>query len=335
MLYHFIYPLTKYITGLNIFGYITVRSVIAFMIAFIICVLFFPVFIRKMKHWKANQIIREEGPQSHMDKVGTPTMGGLLVIISVVAALLICGNFANLYTLIITFCTLSFAVIGFLDDYLKISKKSSDGLHAKFKLISQTLLALIISTAIYVILGDDFTYLTIPFFKNIRLTLGILYIPFGTFVIVAFSNAVNITDGIDGLASGLLVAVVATLGVLCYVTGHKNMAEYLYLDFIEISGEMLVYCFAFIGGLSGFLWFNAHPAEIFMGDTGSLSFGGIIGTISMMIKQELLLVIIGGVFVAEIISVIIQVWYFKRTGKRFFKMAPLHHHFELKGWEES
>lgn len=335
MLYHFIYPLSKYFTGLNIFYYITFRSVIAFMITFTICLLVFPWFIKVMKQWKANQIIRDEGPESHKIKVGTPTMGGLLVIISVIFSLLICGNFSNLYILIILFCTISFGIIGFFDDYLKISRKSSDGLHGKFKLISQLLLAVIISTAIYIILGKEAAYLNVPFLKDVKIPLGILYIPFGTFVIVAFSNAVNLTDGLDGLAGGLLIAVFATFGVLSYIIGHKKIAEYLYLDFIGMSGELLVYCFAVIGGLCGFIWYNSHPAEIFMGDTGSLSFGGIVGTMALMIKQELLLAIVGGVFVAETMSVIIQVVSYKLTGKRVFKMAPLHHHFELKGWDES
>jgi len=335
MLYHFLYSLTKWITGFNIFGYITFRSVIAFLISFIICLAFFPWFIEKMKRWKASQIIRVEGPQSHQIKVGTPTMGGFLVIIAIVISLLVCGNFNNLYILVILFATISFGIVGFFDDYLKITKKSSDGLQARFKLVSQILLATIISTAIYFIMGDKMAYLTIPFIKSFKLSISFFYIPFGVFLIVGFSNAVNLTDGLDGLAGGLLIAVVATFGLLSYVTGHKELSTYLYLDFIPISAELLVYCFAFIGGLCGFLWFNSHPAEIFMGDTGSLSFGGIIGTMALMIKQELLLPIVGGVFVAETLSVIIQVTSYKLTKKRVFLMSPLHHHFELKGWKES
>lgn len=335
MLYHFIYPLSKFFTGFNIFGYITFRTVIAFILTFLICLLIFPKFINVMKNWKASQIIRDDGPESHKDKIGTPTMGGLLVIIAVVINILICGNFSNLYILIILFCTISFGIIGFFDDFLKISRKSSDGLHAKFKLISQIILALVISSSIYFILGKNMGYITIPFLKNIKIYMGLLYIPFGAFVIVAFSNAVNLTDGLDGLAGGLLIAVFATFGLLSYVTGHAEIAKYLYLDFIGMSGELLIYCFAMIGGLCGFIWYNSHPAQIFMGDTGSLSFGGIVGTIALMIKQELLLVIIGGVFVAETLSVIIQVVSYKLTKKRVFKMAPLHHHFELKGWAES
>ena len=334
MLYHFLYPLSKYITGFNVFNYITFRSVIAFVISFVICMIFFPAFIKFMLKLKARQVIRQEGPETHQAKIGTPTMGGILIIISMLVSLLICGNFTNLYVLIIVFTTISFGIIGFIDDYLKISRKSSDGLHARFKLISQILAATAITVALYYILGDK-TYITVPFFKSLKLSLSIFYIPFGIFLIVSFSNAVNLTDGLDGLASGLLIAVVLTIGLLSYITGHMEISQYLYIDFIPMSSELLVYCFAFIGGLCGFLWFNSHPAEIIMGDAGALSFGGIIATMAMMIKQELLLPIVGGVFVAETLSVSMQVIYYKMTKKRIFLMAPLHHHFELKGWKES
>ncbi len=337
MLYHIIFKLSNKFTLFNVFGYITFRSVIAFILSFTLCVIFFPRFIKFLTKWKANQIIREEGPKKHLDsKVGTPTMGGLLVIVSILISLLFCGNFLNLYIWIMLFATITFAIIGFFDDYLKISKKTSEGLQSKIKLFSQILTAAIISISIYFILGKDFAYINIPFFKDIGIYLGgFLYISLSTFIIVASSNAVNITDGLDGLASGLLIAVVSTFSVLSYLTGHESFAKYLYLDFLPLSGELVVYCFAFIGGLCGFLWFNSHPAQIFMGDTGALCFGGIMGTIAIMIKQELLLAISGGVFVAETLSVIIQIIYYKMTKKRFFLMAPLHHHFELKGWTES
>lgn len=335
MLYHIIYPLAKTFGFINVFGYITFRSVLAFLITFLLCVLVFPFFIKKMVQFKVNQIVRKEGPQSHQIKVGTPTMGGFLVIIGMVTSLLICGNFNNFYVLIILFATISFGVVGFFDDYLKITRKSSDGLHAKFKLFSQIFLATAISTAIYLIMGNDVAYISVPFFKNLKIYLSYFYIPFGVFWIVGFSNAVNLTDGLDGLAGGLLVPVVLTMGLFCYVIGHKEFAQYLYLEYIPMSAELLVYSFAFIGGLCAFLWYNSHPAQIFMGDTGSLSFGGIIGTMALMIKQELLLLIVGGVFVAETLSVIIQVTSYKLRKKRIFLMSPLHHHFELKGWKES
>lgn len=337
MLYHLIFKLSSQFTFFNVFGYITFRSVIAFILTFAICVIFFPRFIKFLTKWKANQIIRDEGPKSHHNsKIGIPTMGGLLVIVSILFTLLICGNFSNLYILIVLFATITFGIIGFIDDFLKITKKTNEGLQAKIKLISQILAAAIISIAIYFILGKNFAYINIPFFKSIEINLGgILYILFSTFIIVASSNAVNITDGLDGLASGLLIATASTFGVLSYLTGHESFAKYLYLDFLPLSSELLVYCFALIGGLCGFLWFNSHPAQVFMGDTGSLCFGGIIGTIAIMIKQELILAISAGVFVAETMSVIIQVVYYKITKKRFFLMAPLHHHFELKGWQES
>jgi phospho-N-acetylmuramoyl-pentapeptide-transferase len=350
MLYHFIYKFAKWISFFNVFGYITFRAVISFIITFITSLLFFPKFIKMMTIWKANQIIRDDGPKTHNKKIGTPTMGGLLVIISIIFSLLICGNFNNKYILIVIFATISFALIGFLDDFLKITKKTTEGLQAKFKLISQICIAFVVTIAIYLILGKDFAYISVPFLKNVSIDLSdiyfiifgininlgaIIYILFGVFVIVAFSNAVNITDGLDGLASGLLIAVATTLGLLGYLAGHEGFARYLLIDFLPLSGELLVYTAAMIGGLCGFLWFNSHPAQIFMGDTGSISFGGIIGTLALMIKQELLLAVIGGVFVAEILSVTIQVLYYKMTKKRVFLMAPIHHHFELKGWAES
>lgn len=335
MLYHFLYSLKKYFSFLNVFGYITFRSVVAFILSFLIAIIFFPLLIDAMKKWKASQIIRDDGPQSHQGKSGTPTMGGVLVVISIVISMIICGNFNNLFIIILLGATILFAFIGFLDDYLKISKKSSAGLHAKFKLISQIIVALIISILIYIIFGPSSSKIYVPFLKNVFIDISILYIPFGVFFIVGFSNAVNLTDGLDGLAAGLLVPVFATFGLLSYITGHKEIAEYLYISYLPLSSEVLVYCLAAIGGIVAFLWYNAHPAQIFMGDTGAISLGGIIGTIAMMIKQELLLVIIGGVFVMETLSVIIQVISYKTRKKRVFLMAPLHHHFELKGWKES
>lgn len=338
MLYHIIYPLAQKVTFFNVFGYITFRGAIAFVLSFLLCLIIFPSFIKRMKEIKVAQIIRTEGPKSHLAKVGTPTMGGLVVIIVTVVTMLICGRLDNLYILLLLFCTVSFGIIGVLDDYLKLSRHSSDGLHAKFKLISQICIAFIISLSIFLIMGRDSSYISIPFVKSesFKINISWFYVLFGVFLIVGSSNAVNLTDGLDGLAGGLLIPVFLTYGLFSYIQGHKEMAKYLFLDYLPVSGEILVYCLSILGGLCGFLWFNTHPAEIFMGDTGSLSFGGIIGTIAMMTKQELLLGIVGGVFVAETISVIIQVVYFKKTGgKRFFLMAPLHHHFEQKGWQET
>lgn len=339
MLYILGIKLSKYFFVLNIFRYITVRSVIAFLIAFLLCIIIFPFFIKKMKSWNAKQIIREEGPKSHNIKANTPTMGGILIIFSILIALIVCGNFNNLYITIIIFATVAFAIIGFIDDYLKVVKKTSAGMHARIKLFSQIFISFVVALAVYYILSltnKDIAYLTIPFFKNVRIYVGpVVYILFCTFVIVGSSNAVNLTDGLDGLASGLLIAVTVSYGFLSYVTGHEKIANYLFIDFIPMASELLVFSFALIGGLAGFLWFNSHPAEIFMGDTGALCFGGLVGIIAMMIKQELLLLIAGGVFVAETVSVIIQVVSYKLRKKRVFLMAPLHHHFELKGWSES
>ncbi|MBN2547014.1 MAG: phospho-N-acetylmuramoyl-pentapeptide-transferase [Spirochaetes bacterium] len=339
MLYHFAAKLSDYIFVFNVFRYISFRSVIAFLLSFMICMIFFPLFIKKMTQWKANQAIREYGPKSHNKKIGTPTMGGFLVVASIIITMLICGNFNNLYILIILFATIAFALIGFIDDFLKISKKTPNGMHGKIKLLSQFFISSVVVIAVYYILNKDnadIAYITVPFLKNVKLYLGpFIYIPFCIFIIISSSNAVNLTDGLDGLAGGLLIPVVTTYGFLSYVTGHEPFAKYLLIDFIPLSSELLVFSFALIGGLSGFLWFNSHPAQVFMGDTGSLCFGGLVGVVAIMIKQELLLAISGGIFVAETLSVIIQVVYYKFTKKRIFLMAPLHHHFELKGWSES
>lgn len=351
MLFHLVFPFAHFVSFFNVFGYITFRSVIAFIITFTISVILIPFFIKMMKKINAKQIIRDDGPQSHKVKIGTPTMGGIVVIIAILFGMLISGNFSNLYVWLVLFATVAFGIVGFIDDYLKISKKSSEGMHSKIKLVLQFSIALIITVVLYFVIGKEdavnnkslfnyflvnkFAYITIPFLKNIKIYLSIFYIPLGIFIIIGSSNAVNLTDGLDGLAAGLLIPVTVTFGLLSYISGHIKMSDYLFMDFIPMSSELLVYCFAMLGGLTGFLWFNAHPAEVFMGDTGSLAFGGIIGTISMMIKQELLLAIVGGVFVAETFSVMIQVLYYKRTKKRVFLMAPLHHHFEMKGWKES
>ncbi len=336
MLYHFLFSLRDQISAFNIFGYITFRAVIAFVIAFLTSLLLFPRFIKMMNNMRLKQVIRDEGPESHKIKIGTPTMGGVMIIISIVIALIFASNYHNSYTWIVLFATVSFGIVGFIDDFLKVFKKTSDGMHGKVKMILQTFIAIIISSVVYFTFDETLRVISIPFVKNLAISMPwYIYIPFGTFIIVASSNAVNLTDGLDGLAAGLMIAAIGSYGFFCYISGHIEFAKYFYLNYLPISSELLVYCLAMIGGLCGFLWFNAHPAQIFMGDVGSLTCGGMLGTIALVIKQELLLAIIGGVFVAEAMSVIIQVTSYKLFKKRVFLMSPLHHHFELKGWAES
>lgn len=335
MLKELLFPLTEHFTFFNIFQYITFRSAYAAVTALLICFIFMPKLIAFLKKKRVGQEIREDGPRTHLIKSGTPTMGGILVNLAMVFSVLLWQDIRNPYTWIVVACILGFGTIGFIDDYLKVFKKNAEGLHARFKFIGQTLLAVGIVTFLYFNSNPETTLLYIPFVKFPVLDLSLFYIPFGVLIIVGFSNAVNLTDGLDGLASGLLIIVGLTFAILAYLTGRADYSAYLQIPFLENAGELTVLCFSLIGSVVGFLWFNAHPAEIMLGDTGSLSLGGIIGVVALMLKKEILLIIIGGVFVLEALSVIIQVVSFKLRGKRVFKMAPLHHHFELKGWAES
>ncbi len=335
MLKELLFPLTKYFTFFNIFQYITFRSAYAAVTALLICFIFMPKLIKLLKRRKVGQEVREDGPQSHLVKSGTPTMGGILINLAMVFSVLMWQDIQNPYTWIVVICILGFGTIGFIDDYLKVFKQNAEGLHARFKFIAQAVLAAGIVTFLYINSNPQTTLLYIPFVKFPVLELSFLYIPFGVVIIVGFSNAVNLTDGLDGLASGLLIIVGLTFAILAYLTGRADYSTYLQIPFLEGAGELTVLCFALVGSVVGFLWFNAHPAEIMMGDTGSLSLGGIIGVVALMLKKEILLIIIGGVFVLEALSVIIQVVSFKMRKKRVFKMAPLHHHFELIGWAES
>lgn len=335
MLYQFLYPYHIDFTFLNIFRYITFRTIYGGLTAFLICFLFGPFVIEKLSQLQVRQIIQTDGPQSHMGKQGTPTMGGVLILFSVFTVTLIWGNLTNHYVVILLLALLLFGLIGFVDDYLMLIKKRNMGFTARGKFLIQVLFALIISFLIYKCPDFD-SNLTIPFFKDISPDLGIFYIPFATLVIVGTSNAVNLTDGLDGLAIGPYIVASVTYMFFAYVTGHTQIAQYLHVRHIASAGEISVICGTLAGAGLGFLWFNAHPAQIFMGDSGSIPLGGILGTIAVITKQEILLLIVGGLFVIEALSVIIQVSYFKLTkGKRIFRMAPLHHHFELKGWHES
>ena len=335
MLYEFLYPYHVDFSVLNIFRYITFRTIYGGLTAFLICFLFGPFVIRKLSLMQIGQIIQTDGPQSHLGKQGTPTMGGILILFSIFLTTVIWGNLTNHYVIILLLALMLFGFIGFIDDYLMQVKKRNMGFTAKGKILIQILFALIISCLIYECPDFD-SNLTIPFFKDVSPDLGIWYIPFACLVIVGTSNAVNLTDGLDGLAIGPYIVASVTYMFFAYVAGHAQIAQYLHVRHIASAGEISVICGILAGAGLGFLWFNAHPAQIFMGDSGSIPLGGILGTIAVITKQEILLLIVGGLFVIEALSVIIQVSYFKLTkGKRIFRMAPLHHHFELKGWHES
>jgi len=328
-------PFVDKFSFVNIFQYITFRAAYAAVTSLLISFIFGPALIRALKKRKAGQEIRDDGPRTHLIKSGTPTMGGILILIAVIVSVLLWQDLGNYYTWVSLLSLVGFGLIGFVDDYLKVFRHSSDGLQAKFKFSAQVVISLIIVMIIYYEDSGYATLLYLPFFKYPVLDLSVMYIPFAVILLVGFSNAVNLTDGLDGLASGLVILAGLSMGIITYLTGRVDYAEYLQIPYISDSGELMVLSFALVGASVGFLWYNTHPAEMFMGDTGSLSLGGTIGVLALLTKKEILVIIIGGVFVLEAVSVIIQVVSFKLTGKRVFKMAPLHHHFELKGWAES
>jgi phospho-N-acetylmuramoyl-pentapeptide-transferase len=315
MLYHLLYPLHTTLSVFNVFRYITFRTIYASLTAFFICFLLGPWVIRKLSGMQVKQYIRDDGPQSHLSKAGTPTMGGLLIVFSIVTSVLLWSDLT-------------------IDDYLMQIKKRSKGLNVRHKLMLQFGLALVTGFLVYI--SPDFsTQVTIPFFKRLSPDLGWGYIIFAAFVIVGASNAVNLTDGLDGLAIGPVIVAATTYMIFAYVAGHVKIANYLQINYVVGSGEVAILCGTLAGAGMGFLWFNSYPAQIFMGDVGSLSLGAALGTVAVITKQEILLVLVGGLFVVEALSVIFQVGYFKMTsGQRIFRMAPLHHHFELKGWPE-
>jgi len=334
MLYHLLYPLSQDYTVFNVFRYITFRSIYALLTALLISIVLGPKFIEWLRKIKFGQYIQEDGPK-HQNKAGTPTMGGLLIGVSLLGSVFLWGDLTNKFLWLTIFVFLGFGLVGFVDDYLKIVKKQNKGLSAQTKFLGQMIVALGV-VSILVNMPGYTTELLVPFFKDIRPDLYLFYIPFAIFVMVGASNAVNLTDGLDGLAIGPVVVCAACFALFVYVTGHSQLARYLQIAYIPGVGEVTVFCGAMVGAGLGFLWFNAYPAQIFMGDVGSLSLGGCLGFIAVLCKQELILVIVGGLFVVETISVILQVGYFKLSGgKRIFRMAPLHHHFELKGVPES
>ncbi len=320
----------------KIFHYLTLRAILSCITALVLTLILGPKLIIKMTNLQWGQPIREVGPERHHIKKGTPTMGGLLILSSILITSLLWSNLANKYVWILLLVTLGFGLIGGYDDYKKLILKNSKGLSARYKFIGQSILALFVGCYIYFSPHTEIvTNLLIPFFKNYYIYLGPFFIVLAYFVIVGTSNAVNLTDGLDGLAILPTVLVTGGLGIFAYLSGHANFAEYLLIPYIPGIGEVVVICGAVIGAGLGFLWFNTYPAQIFMGDVGSLALGGMLGTLAVLVHQEIVLFIMGGVFVAEAMSVILQVAYFKYTGgKRIFLMSPLHHHFELKGWEE-
>jgi phospho-N-acetylmuramoyl-pentapeptide-transferase len=334
MLFHLLYPLSHIVRQFNLFKYITFRSFVAFLVAAALSIIWGKLFIGFMKRKQFGQMIREDGPESHFKKKGTPTMGGVFMLGSIFATTLLCGNFFSIPLQLTLGVTFSYFLLGFYDDYLKVLKKDTKGVSAKGKLAWQFGTAFI---ALYIMVSTNVinTEIYLPFFKTAVIDIGYWYILFGSIVIVGFSNAVNLTDGLDGLAIGPIVISAATLGFLTYVSGHKDFSQYLYIPYIEGIGEITVLTSAIIGAGIGFLWYNSYPAQIFMGDVGSLSLGGTLGTIAVLAKSEFLFVIIGGIFVIEALSVILQVASFKTRGVRIFKMAPIHHHFEKIGWPET
>ena len=335
MVLELIRPLIKYFTPFNVFIYLTFRSAFAALTTLLICFIFGGKIIEFLRRLKIGQSIREDGPQTHLVKTGTPTMGGIFIILSVLTAMLFWGDLQNKAICIALGSFLAFGAIGFMDDYLKVKRHNSTGLPALAKLAGQFAIAITVALVLYFTGDETSTKLYIPFFKNPVVDMGWVWIPFAVLLVVGESNAVNFSDGLDGLLAGLLILVFITLAIITYITGRTDYSGYLGIPYIPGAGELTVFCLAAAGACVGFLWFNAHPAEVFMGDVGSLSLGGVIGVISLIIKKEILILVIGGVFVLEIASVIIQVASFKLRKKRIFKMAPLHHHYELIGWPET
>ena len=336
MLYHLLLSFYPQVPLLNVVRYITFRTAAASITALFISLVLGPWLIRRLRVFQIGQVIRQEGPQSHQAKAGTPTMGGLLILAASLVPTILWVDLTNVYAWIAVLSTAAFGAIGFLDDYLKITRRSSGGLLARQKMGLQIVVALLVGLSLMWLAAHNLynTRLIFPFFKQLIPDLGWFYVPFAAFVLVGASNAVNLTDGLDGLAISTFAIAAAAFTALAYVTGHAVLASYLLLVHFAPAGELTIFCGALVGASLGFLWYNAHPAEIFMGDVGSLALGGALGTVAILIKQELLLVFVGGVFVLEALSVIVQVASFKLTGKRVLRMAPLHHHFELIGWEE-
>jgi phospho-N-acetylmuramoyl-pentapeptide-transferase len=335
MLYLAAQYMTRFVTGFNLFTYITMRAILAALTALVISLLLGPRVIRWLQEKKIGQTVRDDGPGTHLSKAGTPTMGGTLILLALAAGSLLWGDLRSPYLWTVLAVTLGYGLIGFVDDYRKLTRRNPKGLSARAKMVWQTLIAVIAAAFLYWLADrPQETALLVPYLKDVAIPLGGLYVAFVAVVIVGTSNAVNLTDGLDGLATMPAVLVGGALGVFAYVAGNVIFARYLGIPYVEGAGEMLVFCASLGGAGLGFLWFNAYPAQVFMGDVGALALGGALGTVAVIVRQELVLVIMGGIFVLETLSVVIQVASFKMTGKRVFRMAPLHHHFELLGWAE-
>ncbi|MBI5235335.1 MAG: phospho-N-acetylmuramoyl-pentapeptide-transferase [Deltaproteobacteria bacterium] len=333
MLYYFLYPLAKYHTVFNVFQYITFRTIYAAITALILSFLVGPYLIERLKSMNVGEVVRKDGPPNHLGKEGTPTMGGAIILLVLVVSVLLWANLANPYVWALLFVTIGMGVIGFIDDYSKVITRKKGGMKGRTKFLAQAAVASAATLYIYYYLNVD-TSITIPFLKDARLDLKMFYVPFAVCVMVGASNAVNLTDGLDGLAIGPMIMAAATYMLLAYLVGHVKIANYLHVMYVPRAGELAVFAGAMVGASLGFLWFNTYPAQVFMGDVGSLSLGGALGTLAVITKNEVLLLLVGGIFVLEALSVIVQVASFKLTGKRVFAMAPIHHHYELKGWPE-
>jgi phospho-N-acetylmuramoyl-pentapeptide-transferase len=335
MLRHVAAWLAQYYSGFNVFGYLTLRAIFAALTALAISLLVGPRMIQWLAEYQVGQRVRAEGPQTHLSKAGTPTMGGALILAAIVAATLLWADLANRFVWVVLLVTIAFGLVGFWDDYLKLVVGNSRGLIARYKYFWQSVAGLGAAVALYATAQSVAeTTLYVPFFKNVLVPLGVLFVPLTYFVIVGSSNAVNLTDGLDGLAIMPSVLVAGALGVFAYASGNVVFSNYLGIPYIAGAGEVLVICATIFGAGLGFLWFNTYPAQVFMGDIGALALGAALGVIAVIVRQELVLVIMGGIFVLETVSVILQVASFKLRGKRIFRMAPIHHHYELKGWAE-
>ncbi len=327
--------LTQYATFFNVFSYLTMRAILGVLTALMISLLMGPALIRYLQRLQVGQAVRDDGPQSHLSKAGTPTMGGLLIIASISISTLLWADLSNRYVLVALAVLLGFGIVGFVDDYRKVVQKNSRGLPGKWKYFWSSLVAGSAAVALYgfATVGAE-TQLLVPFFKDVMPQLGMFYVVLAYFVIVGTSNAVNLTDGLDGLAIVPTIMVAGALGIFAYASGNVNFSAYLNIPYLPLSGELLVFCTAICGAGLGFLWFNTYPAQVFMGDVGALALGAALGVVAVMVRQELVLFIMGGVFVMETLSVMLQVGSYKLRGKRIFRMAPIHHHYELKGWPE-
>ncbi|MGY4676264.1 phospho-N-acetylmuramoyl-pentapeptide-transferase [Pasteurella sp. P03HT] len=327
--------LQQYYSGFNVVSYITVRAILALLTALLLSLWIGPKVIRRLQVLKFGQEVRNDGPESHFSKRGTPTMGGIMILFAIGVSTLLWANLANPYIWFSLFVLFGYGAVGFVDDYRKITRKNTDGLVARWKYFWLSVIALVAVFGMYALGKDtDATRLVVPFFKEVMPQLGIFYIVLAYFVIVGTSNAVNLTDGLDGLAIMPTVLVAGAFALIAWATGNINFAEYLHIPYIKFSAELVVFCTAIVGAGLGFLWFNTYPAQVFMGDVGSLALGGALGVVAVLVRQEFLLVIMGGVFVVETLSVILQVGSYKLRKQRIFRMAPIHHHFELKGWPE-